>query len=380
MKAKGFISAIAGGILGTIIIFVGAGIIDYLVTSRQTIGPGESAIIREVWKKEGPLIGPSSPPYSVRTVENNSSKSIIFTIQPFPFGYVEEILKKGESKTFSFNLPLWTKDNVTFNPDDSSIARVLTVKGKFQIENIKLYAENLDYLKLSYAKDGDLLYPVKSFLLQRGMDIKLESRKRLLSEVVYFDFSRFLSSKIDQWGKSIAQKYTMLAKSIREKNITSKEEKEKFVASWLEKYPWYKLEPEYVEKLRENSEVQTLFQKYLEALRSNNKELSLSCLKEIQDFFTAYIEKNPQAYNKEKWEYVKSILLKPGQLPPEYKPEMVYPLVEKHIKDIKEKYLQSQKENILKTYGVKILNLQVKIKDDLTTKYPYLLMQAMQSK
>lgn len=375
MKVKTLLTGIAGGILGIIIVLASVGFIDYLLTSRQKLEPGEGAIIREVWKKEGPLLGPSAPPYQVRTVENNSSESITFIIQPFPFGYVEEVLKKQEVKTFSFDLPLWTKDSITGNPDDASVARVLLGKGKFQVKNLKLYAENLDYRKLPYSREGDLLYPVKEFLKKRGMEIKLTSRERLFSEIVYLNFFQFFSTTVDRWEKSVAQKYTMLAKSIRERNITSTKEKERFIKDFLESYPWYKVEPEHMEKLRENPEVQKLFQKYLEALRSEKHELVASSLKEIQGFFTTYIKENPQAYDEEKWKYVKSILLQPDILPPEYKPQMVYPLLEKNIQDIQENYLQTERENILSTYGTDIFKFQLMIKDDLTTRYPYLLMQ-----
>jgi len=373
MGAKSFFAGILGGILGIVIILGGAGIIDYILTSRQKIEPGESAIIREVWKKEGPLIGPSSPPYNVRVVENNSSEPLTFIIQPFPFGCVEEILKKEKVRDFSFNLPLWTKDSITSDPDDSSIVRILSASGNFKVKNVNLYAQNLDHLELPYAKQGDLLYPLKNFLMQRGVDLEIGDRQRLFSELMYFDFSKFFSTKVEEWGKSVAQKYTILAKSIQEKNITSSEEKERFINEFLEKYPWYKLEQDYFNKLRENKEVQTLFQKYLEALSSKNEELAISSLKEIQKFFKRYIEENPQAYDKEKWEYVKSILLKEENPPSEYKPEMMYPFIEKNIQQIKNMYLEEEKENILHTYGIELINMQVKIKDDLTARYPFIL-------
>ena len=43
--------------------------------------------------------------------------------------------------------------------------------------------------------------------------------------------------------------------------------------------------------------------------------------------------------------------------------------------DIQENYLQTERENILSTYGTDIFKFQLMIKDDLTTRYPYLLMQ-----
>ncbi len=375
MKLKGILSAIIGGLLGVIILIGAIGFIDWFLTSRQTLNPGEVAIIREVWKKEGSLIGPSAPPYEVRVVENNSSQKITFFIQPYPFGYVEEIINKEEIKKFSFDLPLWTKDTITHNPNDASIARVLFGKGKFKVKNARLYAKNLDYLGLPYAKEGDILYPVKTFLRQRGIEPEVNSREELLSEIVHMDFSQFLSVTVNKWNNSIAQKYTLLAKSMKEENITSKEEKEKFIADFLKKYPWYRLEPEALEKLRENPEVQKLLQNYFEALRSE-KPLSIKYhLGQIQKFFANYIRENPEAYDKEKWEYVKSLLLQPDKLPEEYKLEFVYPFVENRIKNIQNDYIKSLRKLLSEDYGVELISFKVEAKDDLSARYPYLLME-----
>jgi len=372
---KGLGSAIAGGILGSLILIFTVGFVDWWLTSRQTLEPGEKAIIREVWKKEGPLWGPSPPPYQVRVVKNNSSRQITFFIQPYPFGYVEEIIKEGEVKEFSFDLPLWTKDTITHNPDDASIARVLSGEGEFQIKDIRLYAENLDYRGLPYAKQGDLLYPVKAFLIRRGREPEVSSREELLSEIVYMGFSQFFSTTVNKWGESIAQKYTLLAKSIREREIISIKEREEFIADFLKKYPWYKLEPDSLEKLRGNVEVQELFQKYFEALRAENLQLANSSLREIEEFFSRYIEKNPEAYDEEKWDYVKSLLLHSDTFPSEYKLEFIYPFVEERIQDIREEYTKTMQQEISTSYGVEILKFQVEMKEDLTARHPYILMQ-----
>ncbi len=373
MKSTGF--QIAAGMLGTLIFIFLVGFVDWWLTSRQPLEPGERAIIREVWKKQGPLLGPSAPPYEVRVVENNSSSRITFFIQPYPFGCVEEIIKRDEVKNFSFKLPLWTKDTITQDPNDSSITRILLIKGEYKIENVNLYARNLDYRELPYTRKGDLLYPVKAFLIQQGRDPEMASREELFSEVIYFEFSHFLSDRINEMGESIAQKYAVLAKAIRENKITSSSEKDKFVADFLKKYPWYKLEPRSLEKLRENPEVQELFQKYFEAVRKEDPQLMTSFLGEIEEFFERYVRENPEAYDREKWDYVRSLLLKPDVLPPEYKPEFVYPFVEKKLQKIRENYIENMQEKILKNYGVKLLTLKLEMQEDLTARYPYILMQ-----
>lgn len=367
--------AIAGGILGSIILVFTVGFVDWLLTSRQTLQPYERAIVREVWKKEGHLWGPSAPPYQIRVVDNDSSEQITFFIQPYPFGYVEEIIGKEEIKKFSFSLPLWTKDTITGNLDDASITRILSAKGEYQIKDVHLYAENLDYRKLPYAKQGDLLYPIKNSLLGRGRQLELKSREQLLSEIMYVDFSRFFSDKVNQWGESIAQKYTLLAKSIREEKIIALQERENFISDFLKKYPWYRLEPEYLEKLRGNEEVQELFQKYFQALRAEDPQMISSSLQEIEQFFIRYMEKNPKAYDEEKWNYVKFLLLKSEALPPEYKPEFVYPFVEKRIQNIQGDYIQNVQGEISTNYGVKITKFEVEMREDLTARYPYILMQ-----
>jgi len=375
MKFKDLGLAILGGIIGSIILIGGIAGIDWLLTSRQTLDRGEGAIIREVWEKEGALWGPSSPPYRIRVVKNNSSKKIIFFIQPYPFGCVEEIVKKGEIKRFSFNLPLWTKDTITNNPNDASIARVLFADGQFKISNIKLYAENLDYRKLPYAHQGEELYEVKKFLLQRGREPEVSSREDLFSEIVYMDFSKFFSTAVDKMVNSIAPKYTLLAKPMREEGISSIEDKKKFIRNFLDKYPWYLLEPEYLEKLRENPEIQKLFQNYFEALRKKNKELINLNFKKIKNFFSRYMEENPASYDEEKWNYVKSLLLSANALPKEYKPEFMYPFVEKHIQGIYKNYTRKLHHDASTTYGVNIVKFKLNIKDDLTARYPYMLMK-----
>jgi len=52
---------------------------------------------------------------------------------------------------------------------------------------------------------------------------------------------------------------------------------------------------------------------------------------------------------------------------------MMYPFIEKNIQQIKNMYLEEEKENILHTYGIELINMQVKIKDDLTARYPFIL-------
>lgn len=375
MRFKNLAPAILGGIIGSIIFIAGVMGIDWLLTSRQTLEEGEAAIVREVWKKEGVLWGPSPPPYQVRVVKNESSKKITFFIQPYPFGYVEEIVKKKEVKKFSFDLPLWTKDNITNDPNDASITRILSVNGQFKVNNIQLYAENLDYRKLPYAHPGERLYEVKNFLLQRGREAKLTSREELLSQIIYLDFSQFFSTTVDKLGNSIAQKYTILAKPMREEGISSVEDKKRFIKDFLGKYPWYMLEPDYLEKLRENPEVQELFQNYFEALKTKNQKLISSNFQKIKDFFTQYIKENPGSYDQEKWDYVKSLLLATNNLPEEYKPQLVYPFIEKHIQNISQNYTKKLYQETPTTYGVNILQFKVNIKDDLTVRYPYILMR-----
>ena len=87
------------------------------------------------------------------------------------------------------------------------------------------------------------------------------------------------------------------------KNIEklTQKQSEELIEDFLDKYPWYKLEPDHIEKLRENLEVRKLFQKYLDALRSNDEQLVIFSLKGVKEFFTKYIKKNPKAYNKKQW-------------------------------------------------------------------------------
>lgn len=365
---------ILGGIIGCIIILGTVGLVDWYLTSRQVINPGEIAIIREVWHREGPLWGPTSPPYRVRVVENRTENKKKFLIQPYPFGYVEEIVEKEEIKEFSFRVPSWRKDSITQDPNDASIVRVCSAEGKLKTEDAGLYARNLDHKQVPHARKADSLYAVRQSLTRKGQEPVLDSREELLSELIYLDFTAYLSQTLSEWEESLAQKYQVLTNYFRENKITSAAEKREHLADFFKQYPWYKVEPKvFQEELSKDPTTRDLFQEYVEATQEEDTSKTRQALDKIHIFFEEYIRENPDVYHKEKWDFIENLIIEKSVDSPDFDPRYGLSFAEEQIQLIEENYVKILPQDIEKTYGVKIFEFGLQMMDELTVKYPTLL-------
>ncbi len=326
-------------------------------------------IIREVWTKEGSLFGPSALPFRTRVVTNDTDRTISFLIQPPPFGVVEEVFPLDTTFPVSFDFPLWRKDKITGNPNDGSLVYLGHVESNVQILDFKKFARNLDpqVLKSTLQTNPS---PFMTSLEKSGKPIP-DRRLDLLKELLRFDFSREVLIKLGQISQSIDFKIYLVHKALEGKALSSSEQKIQ-IWKYLENYPWYKLEPQEIGKMfQENAQILEKITEYLKkggATDQATKELKA----EIQGYFSQYIQKNPESYSQELWEYSleKGLSLSHSPSPDEIR-TLTYSYVHEHL-DILKNLLQNEnyQKTTLEPYGLTLRDTKVEITEDLVSRYP----------
>ncbi|MFQ6003454.1 MAG: hypothetical protein ACE5KJ_06875, partial [Candidatus Zixiibacteriota bacterium] len=119
-------------------------------------------------------------------------------------------------------------------------------------------------------------------------------------------------------------------------------------------------------------EARQLFQNYAEALQSGQIGKTEVLRKKVEIFFDDYLKKYPQAYDREKWKFVESLIIDRQPESFEFLARYSYPFVEKHLEKIRRDYLGTIPDSIGRNYGVKITDFKLKLMDDLMVRYPML--------
>lgn len=354
MKKTSFAKYVIGGIVGTVMTIGSIGSLDYLLTSRHKLKPGETAIVREVFQKQGALFGPSSVPYKVRIVENGTEKCQGFIIQPWPFGTIEEILEKDEVKEIEAKGPLWTKNHITKNASDENIARVYELKGKFKIDNAELYAKVLDHQRAYYFSGG------RDFF---------SDRRDVLSKTILGDFGKYVVEEVGKLENNLSKKCSILMQEFMQNNLKTEKEKRQYLNRLFEENPWYRIKDEAGKKILE--EYPEIAEEFMRVQTTGKWDIE-----KIRKFFIDYIKEHPEIDEKEMWDHALDYAIE-GKAPlstVEGMRDYVCPFVEKHFDKIKEGYLKQLHESeIEKSAGVKVTDLSIDIIEEPAYKYPSLL-------
>lgn len=365
---KNFISWI-GYLLTFLIIFSGFSLIFF---SHHTLPPKSVGIIREVWVREGSLFGPTALPFRVRVLKNQTIQPRHFFIQPPPFGVVEEVFPLETPFSISFSFPLWRKDKITGNPNDGSIAYIGQVESKVTVIDFQKFARNLDPQAFKMITEVNPPSFLESF--GKGGRTIPEKRLELLQELLRFDFSQEALKKLTQISQGIDFKIYLVQKTRKEKSLSLSEQK---IQLWkyLENYPWYKLEPQEIGKMiQENSQILEKITEYVKQEHTAS-EVAKALRQEIQEYFAQYIQKNPQSYSRELWEYSVEKGLSMSHPP---SPDDIRALTYSYLHDrlhILEDLFHNEayQKNLLERYGITIVETKVKIGEDLSSRYSELL-------
>ncbi len=343
-----------------------------LFASWHSLPPQSVAIVREIWVREGPLFGPTALPFRVRVVRNEQAHPIRFLVQPPPFGVVEDVLPIGGDISLTFRIPLWRKDTVTGNPYDGSIAFVGEVEANLEITDHERFAKRLDPLFVRYAGFGQAAQP---FAASEEEFLPLKRREDLLREILRRDFTQRMVGELGKVSQSLHFKLYFAEKVLEEVPATSPSEKKIALWKYLERYPWYKLEPQEMGKMI--AEDAQIFEKITTYLRKEGeKDAELEKLRgEIKQYFADYITRNPGSYSQELWDYVVERVVEDH--PPELKPETIRSLTYQYFHArpaLFENLLQSEEytRTLVAQYGIAIKHLRVKILEDLASRYPEL--------
>lgn len=371
MIGKRVLAILGYWLLGLVLFALCGFLLAFLLACRHVIPPQSVAIVREVWTREGALFGPTALPFRIRIVKNTQDSPMRFFIQPPPFGVVEEVLSLEEELSLSFQIPFWRKDLVTGNPYDGSIARLGEIEARFAVQNHERFAKRLDPLLLRYIGPGQA-YPSLS-----GAELLPKTRKELLREMLRADFIQRFIGELGRFSQSIHFKF-YFAQKVLEDSSSLLSPSERKITIWknLEKYPWYKLEPQEMGKIvEENAQ---LFEKILTYVRKEAQpdEEFAQLRDEIQKYFSEYIAKNPQSYSQELWNYA---IEKTSQNPslsitPEIIRSFTYQYLEEHLA-LLENLLHNEDytKTLLNQYGVEMKSLTIQMKEDLSSRYPDLL-------
>ncbi|MEN3185641.1 MAG: hypothetical protein ABDK92_03255 [Atribacterota bacterium] len=322
-----------------------------------------------MWTREGTLFGPSSFPFRVRIVINDTDHSHPFLIQPPPFGMIEEVIPLNTTFSISFWFPLWRKDKITGNPNDGSLVYLGQVESQFQIVDFKKFARNLD--PQVFKRTVDLNPPLFVASLEKSGKPIPEKRFDLLQEMLRFDFSREILAKLGQISQSIDFKVYLIQKA-RTGTALSLSEQKIQIWKYLENYPWYKLEPQAIGKIfQEDNQILSKITEYLK--KEGAQDQTAKQLKaEIQEYFSRYIEKNPQSYSQELWEYSieKGLSLTHTPSPDQIR-TLTYIYVHDHLHTLEE-LLQSEEyqKTLTERYGVTLEKTKMVITEDLFSRHP----------
>jgi len=342
--------------------------------SWHTLPPESVAIVREVWVREGALFGPSALPFRIRVVKNTKNIPVRLFVQPPPFGVVEEVLPLRGDIVFSFRVPLWRKDTITGNPYDGSIAFVGEVEASLRVVNYERLARRLDPVLARYAGAGQIS-PLLAAPEREGQELP-RKRQDLLREILRLDFSQRVMGELGKLFQSLHFKLYFAEKVLEEASAPSPSERKIVIWKYLERYPWYKLEPQEMGKIiAENAEI---FEKIMTYLREEHEkgETYEKLRGEIQEYFAQYIAQHPQSYVQELWEYAieKVSSGHPLRLTPEVLRALSYQYL--HGRPV---FLENLLKNedytkfLVTQYGVEVKDLSIRITEDLAFRYPELL-------
>ena len=369
MSWKKFLSNLGNWVVNFLVLSVLIFFFSLIFLCHQSLPPRSVGIVREVWSKEGALFGPSSLPFRIRLVTNDTEKPLSFFIQPPPFGVVEEVFPIDATFPVSFDVPLWRKDKITGNPDDGSLTYLGHVETTVQVLDFQKFARNLDPQAFKAALRTNPS-PFLTSLEQSGKPIP-DRRLDLLKEMLRFDFSREVLTRLGQISQSIDFKIYLIQKALTGKTLSVSEQKIQ-VWKYLENYPWYKLEPQEIGKmLQENNQILEKITEYLKK-ESATDQAARALKTEIQEYFLQYIEKNPQSYSQDLWEYSlkKGLSFSRPPSPDEIR-ILTYTYVQNHL-HILEELLQNEEyqKTTLERYGIRLQDAKVQITEDLFSRYP----------
>lgn len=341
-----------------------------LFASWHSLPPKSVAIIREIWVREGPLFGPSALPFRVRVVQNAETHPKRFFMQPPPFGVVEEVLPLHGEITLTFRIPLWRKDFVTGNPYDGSIAFVGEVQAHFEVTDYEQFARGLDPL---LARRADLRQVAPLFATAPEEPSPLRRREDLLREILRRDFTQRMIGELGRISQSLHFKLYFAGEVLKEFPASSPSERKIIIWKHLERYPWYKLEPQEMGKVV--AEDAQIFEKIMMYLRGEGqKDPKLGELyEEIKRYFSDYVARNPQSYSQELWDFVieKVAETHPLELKPETLRFLTYQYIHGRpalLRDLLQK--EEYAKNLTTQYGVVMKHLDVQVLEDLAARYP----------
>lgn len=339
--------------------------IDFLLTSRHQIAPGESAIIREVWQRTNGLIGPVAYPFRVRSVENKTERVKNFLIQPFPFGIVEEVLKTAEPRSFSGKFALWTRDTITGKPTDQDTARVCVFKGQFLISQLEVYARALDQEAATNASGGRVMYRNREETLSKNLEVHLED---------------FLTTTVSEVGSDLQWKYLYLSQIFQPMQKSTLAFKKDFF--W--RNPWlifdYKLRIQDIESVREIASTSPEIYQKLQELQARVDEggdlsqLDPQLVEEINAFLGQYLRKNPTIYQKERWEYALDYANRDSIKTTTDMRRYIHIFIEKDFASLQKDYWETlQTSSLASELGIELQELNFEIIDEPVVNYPFLL-------
>lgn len=361
-------------LLGFLLFSLCVGIFLLLLVCRHSLPPESVAIVREVWAREGVLFGPTALPFRIRVVQNTGTTPMRFLIQPPPFGVIEGIFSLQEEFPLSFRVPLWRKDMITGNPHDGSIACIGEVQASFQIAHHERFAKGLDPLLARYASPGQIS-PLLASLEEVGRTLP-SNRWDLFREVLRLDFGQRVIGELGRISQSLHFKLYFAQKVLEEVPLSSTSERKITIWKYLEKYPWYKLEPQEMGKIV--AEDTQTFEKIMTYLRKEDQqdEEFQKLKEEIQQYFSDYIANHPQSYSQELWEYAVERALEdyPLRLTPESIRSLTYRYLHEHLALLENLFQNEEyRKTLLTQYGVEIKNLSIQMAEDLASQYPELL-------
>lgn len=354
------------GLLMVVIVF---GLLSFFFLSRHSLPPQHFAIVREVWVREGSLFGPSALPYRVRVVENNTSRVINFLVQPPPFGVVEDIFPMNTDVPLKVEVPLWTKDRISGDPNDQSLVYVANIKALISIVDREKFAKKIDPLLFRYRLNFIDEEPEFQFMKNGSVAIPA-NRVDLLKEMCRARFYSELFGLLGKIGSSIENKLYFLSRTIEKEGKSDSEVK---IEVWktLERYPWYRLEPSALANIFQKE--RRVFEKIVEFLQAENRDAEKAKILrgEIKQFFDGYISQNPESFLQNLWDYSIEIFLEKGNVgTPEEIRALTYRFIHQNTQLLK-KALQGGEGKSWgeQNYGFVFKDVGISFEEDLAANY-----------
>ncbi|WP_369019287.1 hypothetical protein QBE54_05250 [Thermatribacter velox] len=361
---------IAGNwLVGLLVVTVIFGFLSFFFLSRHSLPPQSFAIVREVWVRESPLFGPSALPYRVRVVENSTPRAASFLVQPPPFGVVEDVFPLDSGIPMEVKVPLWTKDQISGNPNDQNLVYVADIKTTISIVDREKFAKRVDPLLVRYRLD--LIGEEAEFqFMKSGSVVVPESRIDLAKEMCRARFYSELFELLSQIGGSIENKLYFLSRTVAREG---KSDSEVRIEIWktLERYPWYRLEPDALANVLQTE--REVFEKIVELLQAENRDAEKAEVlrNEIKQFFDNYVDQHPGSFLQDLWDYSVEVFLTQGSIrTPEEIRALTYRFVHQNTQLLQEA-LQGGKEQSWseQKYGFAFQDIEIVFEEDLATNY-----------